>query len=60
MLRTAINKIWKQNLTNKELYGKIYKIKNSIREQCLRFAGHCWRSNTRTYKRVTSLAFSNN
>ena len=23
MLRTALNKIWKQYLTNKELYGKI-------------------------------------
>ena len=45
MLRTALNKTWKQHLTNKELYGKIKKCTNSIREQRLRFVGHCWRSN---------------
>ena len=44
MLRTALNKTWKQHLTNKELYGKIHKITNYIRLQRLRFAGHSWRS----------------
>ena len=41
ILRTALNKTWKQHLTNTELYGKIQKITNSIREQRPRFAGHC-------------------
>ena len=44
LLRAALNKSWRQHLTNKELYGKIPKLTNSIREQRLRFAGHCWRS----------------
>ena len=29
MLRTALNKTWKQNLTNKELYCKIQNITNN-------------------------------
>ena len=44
ILRTALNKTWKQHLTNKEIYGKIQKITNSIREQRLRFAGNFRRS----------------
>ena len=44
MLRIALNKTWKQHLTNKKLYGKIKKITNSIRKQCIILAGHCWRS----------------
>ena len=44
MLRVAINKSWRENLTNKELYGNIPKILVAIREQRLRFAGDGWRS----------------
>ena len=29
---------------DKELYNNIPRIKNSIREQGMRFTGHCWRS----------------
>ena len=31
-------------MSNKDLYGKIPKITDTIREQRLRFSGHCWRS----------------
>ena len=31
-------------MTNREIYNNIPKIINSIREQIIRFAGHCWRS----------------
>ena len=44
MLRAALNVLWKEHLTNKELYGKTPKVTSSIREQILRFTGHCWRS----------------
>ena len=44
MLRAALNKSWREHLKNKELYGNIPKISIAIREQRLRFAGHCWRS----------------
>ena len=44
ILRAALNKSWREHLTNKELYGNIPKISVAIREQRLRFAGHCWRS----------------
>ena len=44
MLRAALNVSWKDHLTNKELYGKTPKVTSSIREQRLRFTGHCWRS----------------
>ena len=42
MLRAALNKSWKNRLTNKELYGKIPRVSNSIKQQQMRFAGHCW------------------
>ena len=44
MLRAALNKSWEDHLTNKELYGEIPRITSTIRQQRLRFAGHCWRS----------------
>ena len=44
MLRAALNVSWKDHLTNKKLYGKPPKVTSSIREQRLRFTGHCWRS----------------
>ena len=32
-------------MTNRELYNNIPRITSLIREQRMRFAGHCWRSN---------------
>ena len=31
-------------MSNKDLYGKIPNITDTIREQRLRFSGHCWSS----------------
>ena len=44
MLRAALNKSWKDHISNKYLYLEIPRISASIRKQRLRFAGHCWRS----------------
>ena len=44
MIRTVLNKTWKQYLTNTILYGKIQTITNSTPEQLLICAGHFWRS----------------
>ena len=44
MLRVALNISWRDHMSNKDLYGKILKITDTIREQRLRFSGHCWRS----------------
>ena len=45
MLRAALNISWSNvSMSNKDLYGKIPKITDTIREQRLRFSGHCWRS----------------
>ena len=44
MLRAALNISWRDHMSNKDLYGKIPKITDTIREQSLRFSGHCWRS----------------
>ena len=41
MLRAALNKSWREYLTNKELYRNIPKISVAISEKRLRFAGHC-------------------
>ena len=46
MLRVALNISWKSHPTNKELYGNIPKLSNSIKSQRLRFSGHCWRART--------------
>ena len=45
MLRAALNVSYREHLTNRELYNNIPRITSSIREQRMRFAGHCWRSN---------------
>ena len=45
MLRAAMNVSWREIMTNIELYSNIPRITSSIREQIMRFAGHCWRSN---------------
>ena len=44
MLRAALNKSWTDYLSNAELYGNIPRVTETIRQQRLRFAGHCWRS----------------
>ena len=44
MLRAALNISWRDHIFNKDLYGKIPKITDTIHEQRLRFSGHCWRS----------------
>ena len=43
LLRTAFNVHWSQHMTNKELYGKLPKVSEKIRERRLRFAGHSCR-----------------
>ena len=43
MLRTVLNVHWKQYMTNAELYDKLPRISQKIRERRTRFAGHCFR-----------------
>ena len=45
MLRAIMNVSWKEHMTNRELYNNIPIITSSIREQRMRFAGYCRRSN---------------
>ena len=54
--QSCVEHIWRVHITNKELYDRIPKIIVSIREQRLRFIGHCWRSKSDLCKRFTSLA----
>ena len=42
MLRIALNRSWKDHPTNVELYGHIPPICESLQQQMMRFAGHCW------------------
>ena len=44
MLRTALNRSWKDHPTNVELYGHIPPISKLLQQQRMRFAGHCWHS----------------
>ena len=44
MLRTALNRSWKDHPTNVELYGHIPPISKLLQQQRMRFSGHCWRS----------------
>ena len=44
MLRTALNRSWKDHLTKEELYGHIPPISKSLQQQRMKFTGHCWRS----------------
>ena len=41
MLRAILNRSWKDH-SNKDIYGNIPDIFTSIRQQRLRFSGHCW------------------
>ena len=44
LLRAALNVSWRQHMTNQELYGKVPKLTETIRERRVRFSGHCLRS----------------
>ena len=43
LLRACQNVSWRQHLTNKELYGNLPKVTDTIKERRLRFSGHCMR-----------------
>ena len=43
MLRAVLNVSWKDHPTNAQLYGKLKKITDVIKERRLRFAGHTFR-----------------
>ena len=36
--------LWQQRITNEVLYAGLPRISTTIRERCLIFSGHCWRS----------------
>ena len=44
MLRAALNIPWQSHTTNEELYEKMPRITQSIRQQRMRFVGHSFRS----------------
>ena len=44
MLRDTLNKSWRDYVKSKELYGKIPRITDTIREQRLKFYNHWWRN----------------
>ena len=44
MLLAALNISWRDHKSNKDLYGKIPKITDTIREQRLRFSCQCSKS----------------
>ena len=44
MLRGILNKSWRQQPTNQQLYGNIPPIRKTIKIRRARHAGHCWRS----------------
>ena len=44
MLGAALKQSWIDHLSNAELYGNIPRVSATIRQQRLRFTGHCWRS----------------
>ena len=44
MLRAIVNKSWRQNPTNHQLYGHLPPITKTIKVRRTRHAGHCWRS----------------
>ena len=43
MLRAVLGVSWKEHKTNKELYGNLPKITDTLTIRRLRFLGHCWR-----------------
>ena len=44
MLRTILNKFWRQHPTRHQLYGHLPPITKTIQVRRTRHAGHCWRS----------------
>ena len=44
MLRTILNKSWRQHPTKQQLYGHRPPITKTIQVRRTRHAGHCWRS----------------
>ena len=44
MLRTILNKSWRQYPTKQQLYGHLPPITKTIKIRRTRHAGHCWRS----------------
>ena len=44
MLRTILNKSWRQHPTKHQLYGHLPPITKTIQARRTRHAGHCWRS----------------
>ena len=44
MLRTVLNKTWKQHLSKQQLYGHLPPFSKTIQVRRTRHAGHCWRS----------------
>ena len=44
MLRTILNKSWRQHPTRHQLYGHLPPIMKTIQVRRTRHAGHCWRS----------------
>ena len=43
MLRAVLGVSWKEHKTNKELYGNLPKITDTLMIRRLRFIGHCWK-----------------
>ena len=43
MLRAVLGVSWKEYKTNKELYGNLPQITDTLMIRRLRFIGHCWR-----------------
>ena len=44
MLRSILNKSWRQHPTKQQLYGHLPPIMKTIQVRRTRHAGHCWRS----------------
>ena len=43
MLRAALNVSWKDHTRNSELYGKLPRLSDTVRQRRMRLAGHCVR-----------------
>ena len=52
LLRASLNVSWKQKLTNKDLYGNIPPVSQTVRDRRLRFAGHCCRAKDECISKV--------
>ena len=44
MLQSLLNKSWRKNSTEQQLYGYLLPITKTIKVRRTRHAGHCWRS----------------